>query len=391
MKFRRFLLFLVGFSMPFNNVALIPNFSVGLFSSAIYFTSLIPYILNIKKIGKNYGKFVWSIFLFILLFTFINLINKCEYNTPVFPVSIFLCFILMLLMLIHSLYDRKVLSFCLHGLAFGGVLMSIFFFLGIGISIGDDQRLVMFGENSNALGIYMGLSAIIILYDFVLNSNFGKYRFLLLLFFVPIVNLMFATGSRTAFLIFLFSIIVILFFHSPNSLLGKIALIAIGIVCCIYTFNKLKKTDSVIIQRLIETVEEGNTSGRDRIVESLIPYIIESPIWGYGQTGYVNVSKNALAKVSIIGNVIYGYSPHNVIIEILLYTGIFGLLLWLNFWWNIGKESWILYKSKKLLLPGLMCIPILACIISGQLLAAKWSFIIYAYIISEYYYFRNSQ
>lgn len=35
MKIRRFLIFLVGLSMPFNNVAPIPNFSMGLFSSTL--------------------------------------------------------------------------------------------------------------------------------------------------------------------------------------------------------------------------------------------------------------------------------------------------------------------------------------------------------------------
>ena len=37
---------------------------------------------------------------------------------------------------------------------------------------------------------------------------------------------------------------------------------------------------------------------------------------------------------------------------------------------------------------SLMCIPMLACILSGQLLIAKWAYILYAYIMSEYYYYR---
>lgn len=174
-------------------------------------------------------------------------------------------------------------------------------------------------------------------------------------------------------------------------LLTKISIVIILVVSSIFVFKELISSDSIIINRLMDTVETGNTSGRDKIVESLMPYVAESPIWGYGQTGYVNISKKALGRVSIFGNNVYGYSPHNVIVEILLYTGIIGFLLWFRFWWNIGKESWFLYKRKKNLLPGLLCIPILACIISGQLLAAKWAFIIYAYIMSEYYYLRYAQ
>ena len=55
MKLRRFLIFLVGLSMPFNNVAPIPNFSMGLFSSALYFLSLVSFIPNIKEIGSIHG------------------------------------------------------------------------------------------------------------------------------------------------------------------------------------------------------------------------------------------------------------------------------------------------------------------------------------------------
>ena len=392
MILRRFLIFLVGLSMPFNNVAIIPNFSMGLLSTACYFLALEPYLSTMGEVDQLYGKFLWSIPLFIVLFTIINIMNQCGYNTPVFPFTLFMCFLLMLLQLVHCFYDRMALSYCMYGIAFGGVLMSILFALGIGITIGDDLRLVMFGENSNVLGIYMGLSSIVILNDFILNDklNLEKYRFLFLLAFIPIVALLFATGSRTAFLIFALSVVLILIFYPMNSVFGKLAFFVVGIMCCAYVFTKLESSDAILIQRLTDTVEEGNTSGRDRITESLLPHVFESPIWGYGQTGYVEVAKKALNRISVIGGVTYGYSPHNVIMELLMYTGCIGLFLWSVFWWHIGKESWILFREKRLLLPVLMCIPMLANILSGQLLTAKWAYIIYAYIISEYYYFQES-
>lgn len=279
----------------------------------------------------------------------------------------------------------------MYGMAFGGILMSIFFALGIGIEIGEDLRLVMFGENANALGIYMGLSSIVILNDFILNDELQlkKYRFVFIAAFIPIVGLLFATGSRTAFLIFALSIFAIIGFYPTKSAFGKITFIILGIACCAYAFKKIVNSDSILIERLTTTVEEGNSSGRDEITESLIPYVFESPLWGYGQTGYVKVAQKAIGKVSVFGNVVYGYSPHNVIMELLMYTGLIGLILWFIFWWKIGKESWILFRKKRLLMAGLMCIPMLACILSGQLLTAKWAYILYAYIMSEYYYFRN--
>ena len=393
MKLQRFLIFLVGISIPFNNVAPVPNYSLGLISSAFYFLSMVPRISVMKNLGKYYGKSVWNVLAFIVLFTIVNALNHSRYNTPIFPFSEFMCNILMLFLLVHCLYDRKALWYCLYGLAFGGILMTVFFTIGVGVKIGEDFRLVMFGENSNVLGVYMGLSSIVILNDFILNDElkFGKYRFLFYAAFVPIVSLLFATGSRTAFLTLSISIILILALYPTKSIFTKIVFMTVGISCCVYVFDKLEESDAILIQRLATTVEDGNTSGRDEITDALIPYVMESPIFGYGQTGYVDVAKKALGKVSVFGDVVYGYSPHNVIMEVLLYTGIIGLILWLTFWWNVFKESWILYHKRRFIMPGLMCIPILACIFSGQLLTAKWAYILYAYIMSEYYFFRISR
>lgn len=382
---------LLGISVVFSNVAIASSVSVVVPVFAVYFLSIVFCFRSFNKVWRVYGKVVKYIPAFIILFFITNVMNECGYNTPLFPFSIFMCFVLMLTLLVHSIYDRVALLYCIYGIAFGGILMSIFFALGIGYEI-DEGRLIMFGENSNVLGVYMGLSSIVCLNSFILKDDLhiGKIRFLFSVAFVFMVNLLLATGSRTAFLIFAMSIIIIVCFNPIKSKFGKFLFIIVGIIAVVYAFNSLLTRDSVLIQRLATTMEDGNVSGRDSIIESLIPYLWDSPIFGYGQTGYVNIAKQALGRVSVIGGIVYGYSPHNVIIELLFYTGIIGLFLWLLFWWNIGKESWILFYKKRLLMPGLMCIPMLACIISGQILDGKWAYVLYAYIMSEYHYLRRA-
>ncbi len=389
---RRFLVFVVGLSMPFNNVAVIPGFSLGLVSSAIYFLAMLGQVGKWNILGSRYGGFLWNIPLYVLLLFIMNLVNYCGYNTPIFPFSTFMCFVLMGFLLAHGLYDRKALSYCLYGLAFGGILMAVFFALKIGVEIDENMRLVMFGENSNALGIYMGLSSMVILNDFILNDELGlgRWRLLFIFAFIPIVGLLVATASRTAFFIFALSVIIIIAFYPEKSIFRKIAFMAFGIGCCVLMVSLLENSDSLIWQRLTSTIEEKNTSGRTEITEALIPYVFESPIWGYGVTGYVDVAKEALNHISIIDGVYYGFSPHNVIVEVLLYTGVIGLVMWLAVWWNIGKEAFIMFRRKRILMPVLMCIPILACVLSGQILSAKWAFILYAYIMVEFYYYRNA-
>lgn len=394
MNLRQVLVFLVGLSMPFNNLAVNifgRNVSAGLFASAFYFIAMIPYLKKVFVVGRYHGHFIWNIFIYCVLLTIVNIANSAGYNTPVFSSSLLMCYLLFLLLLVHSMLDCKALSICLYGVGFGGILMSFFHFLGIGVSFNTDLRLVMFGENSNELGIYMALSSIVILNDFILNDdlNLGKKRFCFILFFIPIILLLFATGSRTAFAIFILSVFVIILFYPLKSLFTKFVFIALGFGVLVYVFCQLESTDAIIIQRLMATVEDGNVSGRDQISESLLPYICESPIWGYGQTGYVDISKKALSKFSLISGIAYGFSPHNVILEVLLYTGCLGLGLWLLFWFKILWRSWLMFYRERVVMSILLCIPILACILSGQLLTSKWAYILYAYILSESLYFKT--
>ena len=384
MKLRRCLIFIVGVSMVFNNMTFLPNYSLGLLASAFYFLVMSPYIPSLGKLGRRYGGFVWTLLIFVLLRTYINIMNYCGLNTPIFPFTNFMCILLMYFMLIHGLKDRKALNICLYGIAFGGILMAILHTMGIGIRIGADYRISMFGENANSLGIYMDLSSIVILNYFILNDEFKmkKWRYLWFLAFVPIANLLIATGSRVAFISFALSVVAIILFHPAGSKSGKLFLLVVGILASAYTVNTLINTDSVIIRRLTDTIETGNVSGRDEITEKLLPYVAKSPVLGYGDTGYEEVSKAAFGKPS---------SPHNVIVELLLLTGIVGLLLWLVFWYNLGKEAWILFKKKRLLMAGILLIPILGNILSAQILEHKFAYIIYAYVMVEYFYYKNSQ
>ena len=105
-------------------------------------------------------------------------------------------------------------------------------------------------------------------------------------------------------------------------------------------------------------------------------------IFGVGETGYVEISKQALRKITMSGEVMYGYSPHNVLLELLLYTGIFGFMLYIVFWYKIYRCSVCSYRLNSNLLPLLCLIPIIGSIFSAQILTAKWAFIMYAYIIS---------
>jgi len=151
----------------------------------------------------------------------------------------------------------------------------------------------------------------------------------------------------------------------------------------IYAGSKLLTTDSSMVKRLLLTAEEGNTAGRTDIWKALLPYIWQHPLFGVGQTGYVAISQEALGHVYSDGR--GGFSPHNVLLEVTLYTGFVGLMIMLSFWYKIFKidiKSYLIQKNST----GLISlIPILGCILSGQILTTKIAWLLYAYMLSLEY------
>ncbi len=384
-KLCRALIFLVGFSIPFNNVAFSfagRNWSLGLILSAIYFLSMVSELPRIPIIAKTYGRYIFNVLWFAILLTCANFINMNYYGTPVLPATVFLCSFLLYVILLHARFDVNAVNYCLHGLAAGGILMAVFFVLGIGVEVEEDSRIMMFGENANALGIYMCLSSTIVFHDWILKDTLHlKWsRFLLLMGYLPMTILLFSTGSRVAFIAFVLSLCLCILFLFEN-VKKEFATLLFSVVICVVLYFIFVRSDFVLLERLIATAEEGNLSGREQILKDLWPYVTKHLFWGVGQTGYVDIARDAIGRVSSDGGALYGYSPHNVLVELILYTGIWGLLLFVWFWYQVFRRSWFAFRVNSNILPVLMLIPVVGCILSGQILTAKWAYIIYAYII----------
>ena len=386
---RHILLFLLGASLPFSNMAISfagRNWSLGLISSALYFFAMASDFPKIIRVPRIYGRYVLNLFVFAVILTIANFFNANYYGTPVLPTTNFLCAILFIILLLHDILDRGVILKCMYGIAAGSILMSVFFLMGFGASVTSDDgnQLVMFGENPNILGIYMAIGSMVILYEWILQDKLKLKAFRLVFFiaYVPLIILLFATGSRVAFLIFASSLLVTLLLMKTKKNIIKLLLFSIIGIGAIYVSHRFVESDLIIAKRLMATFTEGDVSGRDNIFKSLWPYMVDNMIFGVGETGYVEISKQALRKITMSGEVMYGYSPHNVLLELLLYTGIFGFMLYIVFWYKIYRCSVCSYRLNSNLLPLLCLIPIIGSIFSAQILTAKWAFIMYAYIIS---------
>ena len=389
---RRCLLFLYGASTCFGTFALVGasrNFTLSFILAVLYMLSLTPLLKRLPAVLHRYGRYIWLPIIFFALLCVMNVLHANEYRVPVVSISILSCIVMFVFMLIHSTYDSKALTLGIYGFLLGTIILSVLFMLGIGVYIeagvvvDEGERLSMFGQNQNALGLLManGISLALMMVIFHDNLKLKTMRFIAIVPIVFMLSLLLAAASRAAFVSLILSFLIIILLHKTQNRFSRLLLFVVGLCGVWYGLQTMAESGSLMFERLMSTVEDGNTSGRADIWQALIPRLAEHPILGVGQTGYAEVAHQELSAVA--GSMYeYGYSPHNVLIEVFAYTGLVGLFVMLLFWGRIGVTAWRSYKNNNNLVPLLLLIPILLSIMTGQVLAHKVAWLSYAYIIT---------
>lgn len=384
---QRILIFIIGFSLPYNQVTM----NIGFLSGTVSLFCVIPYFICMSthhhlfsKLTKLYGRQVHYPLLLFVLITIMNFVylNPAQ-ATPVFKSSLFWCVLLYYILLIHQIIDDKAMRIALIGFAFGDILVAIFFMIGYQVEVTESGRITIFNENTNAVGIFLAIATIIIINDIIIKDilRIKLFRFLFVLTIIPFSVTLLASGSRTAFAIIVLGIIGSIIFYPTKKRIVKFYAFIIGALFLIYGANYILGTDSILLERIMRTADEGDSSGRDELVIQLLPSILENPLLGFGDTGYLYISKRYLGGLTAGGMNVYGASPHNVILEVLLLSGIVGLFIMMRFWMFELISAWKKTKLENDALPLLLTIPIILCLLSSQLLTIKWAYLLYSFFL----------
>lgn len=375
-KLQNIALYLFFFSInfevwdPFNTGGF---FSISKLTGIIYFITVLP---DIKQfMNTKYIKPVLNpVWIFFVLLTVISFININHISSSFFDFSIFQNIVLLWLLINHERKVPGVLTRGLFGFSLGSIALSLLYNFGIGIEYSLDGRVSIFGDNENSIGMRMSISIIILLITIVQNPyQLKRIRFLLILALPLMLKLMAESGSRVAFISFVMMFVFGTLLYKSKKMWYKLIVFVLGSVLFVYMIQYLLSNE-VILRRLLQTTEEGNLAGRDVIWQKILPLIVDNPLFGVGKTGYAAYSKQVFNQLS---------SPHNVIIEILSYTGIVGLFSYLMFAFRSFKLSWKAYKIKKNILSLLLFIPVSGFILSGQILVNKIGWVIFAYAIAN--------
>jgi O-antigen ligase len=347
--------------------------SISKITGFLYFVTLVPQLQLFLKTRELRG-FMNPLWLFFLLLTVMNIINVNFISSNVFDFSIFQNLILFILLYNHNKQEPKILEMAMLAYGIGSIFFGLLYYMGIGVEASTDGRIQMFGDNENVIGVRMCISIIYLAYFILQNPlNINLKRFYILIGFPLMFLLLVATGSRVAFLSFAASFITATALLKTKRLYFKLLFVLIGIIIGVYLWSYISASGT-LYDRLLRSVNSEDLSDRDIIWNSILPLIKSNPILGVGTTGY------ELYCYTTFGRFV---SPHNVILEILCYTGAAGLLIYLFFLFKIIRKSYLGYKATGIIVELLLLIPILGTILSAQILLLKIGWVLYAYIISK--------
>ena len=376
---QRFALYIYFFSLAFEMFNIWGLGSAARFAGILYIVSILPTLRDFITLRKI-DIFLVPLFLLWTLLSLISGFYAYENSINFFDLTLLMNIFLFWVLINHERKEPKIILKGFLSYAIGIIILTIFYKLGIGIST-EGGRITIFGENENVIGMKISICIVYLLVEILENKlKLNKMRYLFLVPILFLVKFMVDTGSRVATISLILSITAAVFmiyknYNSRKILIGFLVLI----LSLTFLFNYMVSQE-ILKKRLMETYLSGDLAGREIIWPAVLGLIKKNILFGVGETGY------RLFCLKEFGD--YA-SPHNVILEILAYTGIIGLFIYLKFIFHLIYSSYMSYKKEFHIMPLLLLIPTFGFVFSGQALNVKIVWVIYALAASSIFEFNR--
>lgn len=184
--------------------------------------------------------------------------------------------------------------------------------------------------NSNTFGFYMTLSSVFFTIMFFEKDNSFLKSFFSIILVILSMFLVLQSGSRSSWLMYFFFIIIFLFIKIKDRDNSKILILSSLLLTAglLIIF-----TDTNVMNRLNKLISL-NSSVRDVIWNTMIPYIQEKLFLGHGVDSFKYIVDEKIPK-----------SAHNNLLEILFNTGLIGLILFLTVLYKVYVEIIVVNKD----------------------------------------------
>ena len=214
---------------------------------------------------------------------------------------------------------------------------------------------------ANYVGSVLALAAAAVVLLILTNHFKGKRKIIAYVQLVLFVSITLLCGSRIAlFLMLSIPILTLIYMFQKENILYRIAIVAIIIISMyilIMNIPQLYDVLGVRVERLVlsfqgKDVVDGSINSRHKLIEFGIKWFKEKPLLGHGMYTFMALSGNYFA---------YSWYAHNNYIEILVGTGIIGIIFY--YWYYL----FILLKCFfRKLSNSKIIIPLMIVIIIGE-------------------------
>ena len=390
-------LYFYFFSINFENFNPTGYFSVAKLAGVLYLVTVLPSIKVFTYFTFRHVYFFMPLLIFVLYLTLISLLNINYKSSRFIDMIMIQNIFIFMFMVNHARKDSLVLEKGMLALGIGSILVGLLLFFGIGLTemAEDDDGLIVrqtfFNAGPNEIALKIAVGAVVVFSHFINNPlQLSLFTRCVLLAGIPLILIaMVGTGSRAAILILPVCGLAWLFFKviAANNrflmiMVGSILLTLITIPT-FFLMSQLE-TFQLIADRISSTGGTGDFSekGRFTLWIGFFSLIFENPFFGNGYSGFDMITYEYFGFIE---------SPHNVLLEVILYTGFIGLSLYLLFLFRITKAAYQLFKIKKLLLP-ILALPIaFVFIFILQGLSEKICWLILAYIVGTHTFNNNEK
>lgn len=377
---QKFSIFLLIFSLNFESIDLfylgISYLATKISISLLLFFSL----LNFKEsfTFKVYPKYIKVVSFYFFILTVNNFINRGDGYNNIIDIPFFLNLLVFIILCNYTMVDKKILLKGLVVLSLSSFFLAMLYFSGFAVE-GEGElegRSSIFGMNQNHLGVTLCISIFVLLSVVFENKlELNKNRSLFLIPIPFLLVFMLGTGSRVAFISLVLGVFSLLFLNRSLNTTKKYLIATISLFFLLMLWAVFLK-NTLVVGRLFDSISEGDLSSRDLIWLSIYDVIVNNAIIGIGETGY------GAKMMAWADNV---PSPHNVFIEVICYTGLVGLIVFIVFLKRIYYKAKEMNVKGKELLPIILLIPFFGNLLSGQLFDMKQYWVLLAFIASDSY------
>lgn len=336
---RRYSLFLFSFFLAFGNFD--PVFGVG---ASVGFKEISCVVfLTLIIVGKDSRKYLYISFETLMLIGCLVTLTFAaarygatfygdNYLNIKFTFAIVFFHIFSKFLRIDSLSTEHLLfAFILGAVSYG------FFVIYLNVSAIEiiNGRLLIFGENPNSTSFRFALGFSFAFYFLISDNSFlGKYKYALVLVLPFFLSLVVQSGSRGSLLLTVISTFVTVYF-SNIAFKKKILSTIILILLAPFLMAELIQNETMY-NRVMQSIESGNTAGRDTIWNDAFEIFLRYPLLGAGESGYFDNILNYQGRY---------IDTHNLFLYLLVASGMTGFTFFTLFFTSLAKKTWDSFRS----------------------------------------------